>query len=231
MNLHVQIKKQTSKCFKLLPLFFQKVSENDLFLKFVEMTHTQEKHELALNNLCRICGGVTLTLKEKKAYKTPYAVNDVLARDIAFVCDITVSRESNFSKNVCHKCYAKLQFSKKQASTVSKQTLITLINNANFLWQPFDELIPEEDCAVCNRRKHCLRGASVSKSKPPFLPNPTPESHANDIIHAPISSPSQSDSTKSGNLFDISCDSEPFESTSNSNASMFTCSISFKPPL
>ena len=33
------------------------------------MSHSCEKYDLALDKLCRICGGVTLTQKERKAKK------------------------------------------------------------------------------------------------------------------------------------------------------------------
>ena len=87
------------------------------------MSHSREKHDLALDKLCRICGGVTLTQKERKAKKVPYSVND-LSRDIAFICGTDTSKDALFhSKYVCHKCFKKLDVCKKRSSTATKETL------------------------------------------------------------------------------------------------------------
>ena len=38
------------------------------------MDHTEERHYETINSLCRVCGNLTNTCKNKKAYKKPYLV-------------------------------------------------------------------------------------------------------------------------------------------------------------
>ena len=40
------------------------------------MDHTEERHE-TINSLCRVCGNLTNTCKNKKAYKKPYLVEKI----------------------------------------------------------------------------------------------------------------------------------------------------------
>ena len=175
------------------------------------MSHSREKHDLALDKLCRICGGVTLTQKERKAKKVPYSVND-LSRDIAFICGTDTSKDALFhSKYVCHKCFKKLDVCKKRSSTATKETLVSLMDKSTFLWQPFNCDLNEEACHVCAKNSQLRLGAIQMKPPDPAIPNPDP--NPDNTLDTSISESIQSDSIPidSSSDIDLVCDDSSFE--------------------
>ena len=140
------------------------------------MAHSQHNHDIALNQLCRICGGVTLTQKQKKASKKPYLINDALFKSIKYVCGIGVSKETFHSKYVCQNCYKTIQNSRQGESDISKQRLKCFLNDSSDLWQPYDHNIDVDNCGVCARHEQNKQGAHAGKSNQskPAFPNQGP---------------------------------------------------------
>ena len=88
------------------------------------MAHSRESHEKNMNRLCRVCGQLNLTKKEKKVRKKPYLIDDILSRHLAFVCGFSVTIDTYHSKYLCNKCHTTMKNCQKRSSLGSRQKLI-----------------------------------------------------------------------------------------------------------
>ena len=80
------------------------------------MEHSQENHMKALNELCRCCGNLNFTAKQKKIGSYPSLVCDRVG-DILSIFDICVAddEEGKHSRYVCYTCVSKIRRAKSNS--------------------------------------------------------------------------------------------------------------------
>ena len=61
------------------------------------MDHTEERHYETINSLCRVCGNLTNTCKNKKAYKKPYLVEKI-SDQLRIICGEKKEEEKKSSE-------------------------------------------------------------------------------------------------------------------------------------
>ena len=107
------------------------------------MEHTRDLHYQYVSEMCRTCGQLNLTKKDKKQYKKPFSSVD-LSDDIFLVFGIDVSKDNDcFSKYVCHKCKASISTWKKRGSVTTIKAARTVAQTTNAIWCDFDEIFNE----------------------------------------------------------------------------------------
>ena len=82
----------------------------------LKMDHFQENHMKALNELCRCCGNLNFTAKQKKIGSYPSLVCDRVG-DILSIFDICVAddEEGKHSRYVCYTCVSKIRRAKSNS--------------------------------------------------------------------------------------------------------------------
>ena len=162
--------------------FFQIYGKIYIFHSTIlKMNHSQATHEKVLNSLCRICGETALKTHDKKKYKKPYFIDDVLVNDLAFDFDIHIKNDLFHSKYMCHKCHRLIGNGKKRKSTVTKQTLQDRFITSKHIWMPFDIDIDEESCLICVSMQ--IRRFSFGRRKLPETANSCPKSQSTTATH------------------------------------------------
>ncbi|GFO05249.1 hypothetical protein PoB_003175400 [Plakobranchus ocellatus] len=127
------------------------------------MEHSESVHFAHLNDLCRACGRLVLTTKQKKAYKKPY-VCDELSADVLLVFGLdTKTDDDSHSKYICVKCYTTLQTIKKRHSATSLQTARTSCEFSKNIWTKYDKDKTVEDCKSCRHRLNHRKGSAIIK--------------------------------------------------------------------
>ena len=117
------------------------------------MAHSRESHEKNMNRLCRVCGQLNLTKKEKKVRKKPYLIDDILSRHLAFVCGFSVTIDTYHSKYLCNKCHTTMKNCQKRSSLGSRQKLIEHLETSRDLWSPFADNL-NQSCSICTHVHH-----------------------------------------------------------------------------
>ncbi len=113
------------------------------------MEHSLDTHLKNLNDLCRCCGYLNYTLKQKKHFKKPSLVTKQ-ASDILLIFDICVAndKDDKHSKYVCNTCINKIRHGKnKRASAITSAR--KLKESSEQLWCEYRS---DADCNVCRRR-------------------------------------------------------------------------------
>ena len=135
------------------------------------MDHTLDQHLSSLNGLCRCCGNVTLTQKQKSSSHKPGLCKD-LSNDIFLIFDIDTSsdQDDQHSKFICRNCLCTIKNAKKTQSQAFITTARNKKRNSADLWCSFDAKLTINDCSVCQRRQDqkscCLK--RKKKGKNPF---------------------------------------------------------------
>ena len=90
-----------------------------------------------LDELCRCCGYLNLTQKQKKSRTYPKLVSE-RAADVLTIFDICVSNDDNerHSKFICHTCICKIRRAKKNGVGVI-QSARQDSENASHIWSGF----------------------------------------------------------------------------------------------
>ena len=128
------------------------------------MVHSKEIHNKNVNELCRVCGCMTLTFKEKQKKLKPIRVDNLLKK-ISFITGYSLKEGDDFSHFVCRKCYKNIDNASKRCSNITRDSLITLLAASDSLWVTFDENIHEDECMICNKRKNLIGLKSLTQKK------------------------------------------------------------------
>ena len=93
------------------------------FEKYFKKDHTLDQHLISLNGLCRYCGNVNLTQKQKSASHYPSLCKDP-SNDIFVISDIDIAsdQDDKHSKFICHNCLCTIKNAKKTQSQASITT-------------------------------------------------------------------------------------------------------------
>lgn len=143
------------------------------------MDHTLEFHKACLNKLCRICGRINLTSKEKKQYKKPY-LSEHFASDILFFFDINIKDDSDekHSAYLCHKCVASFRNIKKSHSANSLNTAKHQLTSTSNVWCHFSPSKSIAECSSCSFCSGLTQGCVVTQTL-----NATPDND-NGLTHS-----------------------------------------------
>lgn len=129
------------------------------------MSHTKEIHFSNVNLLCRICGYLTQSKKDRKRSVKPCLV-DKLSKELKFLFGYNLAASESISKYVCYKCSSSIKKCVSRASVEAKKTITCLLQRSEELWVPFDHDKSEDDCAVCKRKNELKCGINlISRSK------------------------------------------------------------------
>ena len=95
------------------------------------MEHFQENHMKALNELCRCCGNLNFTAKQKKIGSYPSLVCDRVG-DILSIFDICVAddEEGKHSRYVCYTCVSKIRRAKSNSVGAVKSARLSKNNSS-----------------------------------------------------------------------------------------------------
>ena len=118
------------------------------------MDHTYDNHKRCVNQLCRICANLcVVTLKQKKNNNRIYNC-DKFAFDIYTIYGVEVHKESDdqFSKFMCHKCFACLKNIKASNSVNVLTKARERFQTTSLKWCAFDEDNSVEECVICTHR-------------------------------------------------------------------------------
>ena len=129
------------------------------------MEHFQENHRKALNELCRCCGNLNFTAKQKKTGSYPSLVCD-RAGDILSIFDICVAEdeEGKHSRHVCYTCVSKMRRAKSNSVGAVKSARLSK-NNSSHIWCHF-VAGDVSACSVCaHRRPIVLSFGTIKKQK------------------------------------------------------------------
>ena len=128
------------------------------------MQHTLESHIKALNELCRCCGSLMLTDKQKKNQSYPSLVSKH-ACDILTIFDICVADDigDKHSIFICHTCVTKIRRAKNRSVGAVKSARQDKANSS-LLWCGFAEG-DARGCTSCARRVKLSAGGPRKKSR------------------------------------------------------------------
>ena len=98
------------------------------------MEHTIESHNAALRDLCRICAGLCVTVKQKKNYMGPSLCASV-SDDLFLLCGFDTGKdiEGTHSTFVCVKCKNAIRHCKDRKSETALNKLKHFLNDEN-IW-------------------------------------------------------------------------------------------------
>ena len=186
------------------------------------MDHTEEKHYGNINLLCRVCGNLSYSTKEKKRSRKLYPV-EKLSKELKFICGYTLSTGDYYSKFVCFKCVCSIKNCYERRSLETQEKINHFIKSSEHLWVIFDQKHTEDDCSACKRRNDLKSGycnqikrnaKSANETKP--VDSNTKQTH-NSLSFIPANS-QQIDHTDT----DANNTYTPQQSTSNENITLKT---------
>ena len=115
------------------------------------MDHTEERHYENINSLCRVCGNLTYTYKNKKAYKKPYLVEKI-SDQLRIICGTTLLSGDAVSKYLCHNCHDSIRNCLRRNSHTTQLKIKQMVDSTNELWISYDPGMDVESCSTCKRR-------------------------------------------------------------------------------
>ncbi|XP_035826984.1 uncharacterized protein LOC118478137 [Aplysia californica] len=130
------------------------------------MERTRERHYVFVHELCRICGSLHTTRKDKSSYKKPKLCKD-MSRDILFVFGIDTKTDNPdiHSQFLCRKCARKLLQVKKAESGQSLQMAREIEGKAREVWCQFSEENTTSNCSLCAHRLSLGNGCIKTKKE------------------------------------------------------------------
>ena len=131
------------------------------------MSHTKEIHFANVNLLCRICGYLHQSQKNKKVSMKPILI-DKFSKELRFLFGYNLAVSESISKYICYKCCSSIKKCVSRASVGTKKTITCLLQTSEELWVPFDHEKSEDDCALCKRTNYLKCGIGIkvkSRSK------------------------------------------------------------------
>ena len=134
------------------------------------MDHSFEEHISIVNSLCRLCGLINITTKQKKKYKTPILCSSI-SKDLSF-CGFNISSDIKgvHSEFMCNKCRSSIRNSLSRKSVNPLDRLKNTFEQTNSIWCEFDATKSRELCCVCSHRYGLSRGF-LSTIKRPITSN------------------------------------------------------------
>lgn len=128
-------------------------------LYFSTMDHSLENHKTCLNELCRLCGKLVISAKQKKHYPRIRSCNE-LSLELMMILglDIKKDNENKHSKFICVKCFTSIKTIKRRQSATSLQNAKNLFERASVIWCDFEEGKTVGDCTSCTHRANVMSG-------------------------------------------------------------------------
>ena len=134
--------------------------------------HTEQLHIQKLHELCRTCGGRTLTQKEKKAKRKPKEceqfINEIL---LGFDVNVPNDEYTTHSSTICNLCVRKITHFRNGTATPGViQKARNVAKSIQHIWIPFEENVRSTDCYSCSHHAFTAEG---NKYRPQNTPDGT----------------------------------------------------------
>ena len=139
------------------------------------MDHALQHHIMSKDKLCRLCGRINVTKKEKKKSLKPQLCS-IIGTDL-FLCGIDIGHDESekHSLFVCLKCRSLLNNSKKRQSSATINTLKSLFKATEGIWCIYDATLTIDECRLCSHHANLtggtLRNQTDSKKPKAFDEN------------------------------------------------------------
>lgn len=124
------------------------------------MSHTLDNHIRTLDSLCRICGKINNS-KKNKAIPCENVSDDIL-----FLCrlDLKADKRNKHSRFICETCRSKIRNIKNRQSLNAINRLQDIVKNSDNIWCEYSESDDVASCSVCNHRQALSHGVICYKS-------------------------------------------------------------------
>ena len=109
--------------------------------------------------MCRVCGKLILSEKQKKNYVKPFPCERI-RNDLFMVCrlDIATDKEHKHSRFVCFTCSKAIPLANKRQSRTSINRLEKLASDNDHIWSEYLDTNDIASCSVCSHRETLSRG-------------------------------------------------------------------------
>ena len=144
--------------------------------------HIESEHNTKLHELCRTCGGRSLTSKQRKQNRKflncADFINDIL---LTFGVHISGDQKSKHSSTVCYSCVNKIKAVRrhKYEGTILKAR--ELERDSAYLWTSFSADTKQSECPVCTQYAKTTFGGYAS-NQVPFKVTHTEDTDTSDYI-------------------------------------------------
>ncbi|GFO34676.1 hypothetical protein PoB_006118100 [Plakobranchus ocellatus] len=131
------------------------------------MEHTKTLHIKFTNELCRTCGRLLSTKRQKKHYSKPVTCTQ-FSNDIHFVFGVNVKEDDDsFSRFICVKCHTYIKTIKRRFSATSLEAAKKLSTESADIWTAYQDNTTVDACKLCRHRVNLSKGISANVDNEP----------------------------------------------------------------
>ena len=114
--------------------------------------HSEASHANKLHELCRVCTGRCLSIKDKKQKRRKLYCKDFLS-DVLLTFNVNISENKyeTHSSSICYPCVNRIKRIKSDAGIRTIEKARNVIPSMQFLWEPFDARKQNIDCSICRQ--------------------------------------------------------------------------------